>query len=109
MGACSTQKIPQKVIDFCINSLVCMPTPKSQQPFVGILKLLELFEILLGYRVVATGSPGMASPDPFRPEPHALERPPFLDGFNHILRTRRRMPTMRTEQGGKSNLVNTDG
>lgn len=50
-------------------------------------------------------SPWMATPNAFEPKPRSFERPPFLNGANHVMRAGRLIPAIASEQRTKYDLI----
>ena len=49
----------------------------------------------------------MTTPDPTYPQPAALYRSPFLDGLNHIARTRRLIPAIGAQHRADADLISS--
>jgi hypothetical protein len=63
---------------------------------------------LFRYRIVAMRSPWMTSCNSFCSEPDASNNAPFLNCLYRVLRTRWRVPAMRTKQRREGKLVDAD-
>ena len=62
-----------------------------------------------GYWIMPMPAPGMASSDPAQTKPDSFQRPPLLDGINHILTAGWSKPAIGPKHWRQCQLVKADG